>query len=226
MRTTTFQVHLPLAGLGRQAPTRSTFVRRRVGALTFAVALVVSVGSVAQHGLADRGDDPASVSAVGRSVTYVGAARRHHVVDRRTALPGRRHRLGGRRARLAERRQPRSRSGSELCCPDRHPSGPATLAAHAMSPLSCRRHQGDRLTRVRRRRSHPSPSVVPAVQPSLHHLRTARDGAAGHHQVQRRSPAVRPGQDRGRRRRRRQGPSHHGRADRAAWQRRSRTRCG
>lgn len=67
---TTFQVHLPLAGLGRQAPTRSTFVRRRVGALTFAVALVVSVGSVAQHGLADRGDDPASVSAVGRSVSY------------------------------------------------------------------------------------------------------------------------------------------------------------
>jgi LysM domain len=68
---TTFQVHLPpFAGLTGRTPTRSTFVRRRVGALTFVVALVVSVGSVAQHGLADRGGDPASVSTIGRPVSY------------------------------------------------------------------------------------------------------------------------------------------------------------
>ncbi len=48
-------------------PSRSTFVRRRVGAVVFVVALVLSVGSVAQRGLADRGGEPASVSAVGRS---------------------------------------------------------------------------------------------------------------------------------------------------------------
>jgi LysM repeat protein len=69
--TTTFQVHLPLAGLAGRTHARSMYVRRRVGALTFVVALVVSVGSVAQHGLADRGDDPASVSAIGRSTSYV-----------------------------------------------------------------------------------------------------------------------------------------------------------
>jgi Tfp pilus assembly protein FimV len=46
-------------------------LRRRIGALTFGAALVVSVGSVAQHGLADRGDDPASVPTIGRSVTYI-----------------------------------------------------------------------------------------------------------------------------------------------------------
>jgi nucleoid-associated protein YgaU len=51
-------------------PSRSTFVRRRVGAVVFLVALVLSVGSVAQRGLADRGDQPASVTAVGRT-TYV-----------------------------------------------------------------------------------------------------------------------------------------------------------
>ena len=66
-----FHVHLPFAGPGSQPLTRSTYVRRRIGALTFVVALVMSVGSMAQHGLADRGDDPASVPAIGRSVTYV-----------------------------------------------------------------------------------------------------------------------------------------------------------
>jgi LysM repeat protein len=66
-----FHVHLPSAGSSTRPLARSTYVRRRVGALTFVVALVLSVGSVAQHGLADRGDDPASVSAIGRSVTYV-----------------------------------------------------------------------------------------------------------------------------------------------------------
>jgi hypothetical protein len=69
--TTTFQVHLPIAGLAGRTHARSTYVRRRVGALTFVVALVLSVGSVAQHGLADRGGDPASASTIGRSVTYV-----------------------------------------------------------------------------------------------------------------------------------------------------------
>ena len=50
-------------------PNRSTFVRRRVGAVVFVVALVLSVGSVAQRGLADRGGVPASGSAVGRTTT-------------------------------------------------------------------------------------------------------------------------------------------------------------
>jgi hypothetical protein len=66
-----FHVRLPSAGLGSRPTPRSLYLRRRVGALTFVAALVISVGSVAQHGLADRGDDPASVPAIGRSVTYV-----------------------------------------------------------------------------------------------------------------------------------------------------------
>jgi hypothetical protein len=66
-----FHVHLPVAGFASRPGTRSTYRRRRVGALTFVVALVLSVGSVTQHGLADRGGDPASVPAIGRSVTYV-----------------------------------------------------------------------------------------------------------------------------------------------------------
>ncbi|MCU1359794.1 MAG: hypothetical protein JWN99_1083 [Ilumatobacteraceae bacterium] len=79
--TTTFHVrlpvahlpvaHLPVAGLAGRSHARSTYVRRRVGALTFVMALVLSVGSMAQHGLADRGGDPASVAAIGRSVNYV-----------------------------------------------------------------------------------------------------------------------------------------------------------
>jgi LysM repeat protein len=48
-------------------PSRSTFVRRRVGAAVFVVTLVLSVGSVAQRGLADRGGEPASAAAIGRS---------------------------------------------------------------------------------------------------------------------------------------------------------------
>jgi nucleoid-associated protein YgaU len=51
-------------------PSHATFVRRRVGAVVFVVTLVLSVGSVAQRGLADRGDHPASVAAIGRT-TYV-----------------------------------------------------------------------------------------------------------------------------------------------------------
>jgi LysM repeat protein len=40
--------------------------------LAFAAALAVSVGAAADDGLADRGDDPASTSAVGRSTgSYV-----------------------------------------------------------------------------------------------------------------------------------------------------------
>jgi hypothetical protein len=66
-----FHVRVPCAGLGSRDATRSTYLRRRVGALTFVVALVVSVGSVAQHGVADRGGDPASATAVGRAVSYV-----------------------------------------------------------------------------------------------------------------------------------------------------------
>jgi LysM repeat protein len=51
-------------------PPRSadaTFVRRRVGVLVFAAALITSVGAVASDGLADRGGDPASTSAAGRT---------------------------------------------------------------------------------------------------------------------------------------------------------------
>ena len=66
-----FHVHLPVVGFAGRPGARSTYLRRRVGALTFVVALVLSVGSVTQHGLADRGGDPASVPAIGRSVTYV-----------------------------------------------------------------------------------------------------------------------------------------------------------
>ncbi|MCB1000326.1 MAG: LysM peptidoglycan-binding domain-containing protein [Acidimicrobiales bacterium] len=54
----------------RVMPDRSTFVRRRVGAVVFVVALVSSIGSVAERGLADRGGDPAFAATVGRT-TYV-----------------------------------------------------------------------------------------------------------------------------------------------------------
>ena len=47
-----FHVRLPSAGRFVRRSTGSQYLRRRVGALTFVVALVVSVGSVAQHGLA------------------------------------------------------------------------------------------------------------------------------------------------------------------------------
>ena len=65
MTTTTYIARPP-----RTADLR--FVRRRLGALVFATALVASVGIVAGDGLADRGGDPASTSAAGRSAaTYV-----------------------------------------------------------------------------------------------------------------------------------------------------------
>lgn len=53
------------------APAASTFLRRRIGVVAFAVALVVSIGVAVDDGLADRGGDPASTSAVGRSNLYV-----------------------------------------------------------------------------------------------------------------------------------------------------------
>jgi nucleoid-associated protein YgaU len=54
----------------RRADT--TFLRRRLGVVAFVAALAVSIGVVAGDGLADRGGDPASTSAAGRSVsTYV-----------------------------------------------------------------------------------------------------------------------------------------------------------
>lgn len=61
-------VHLPVR-LAVPAPTHATYVRRRVGVVAFVVALVVSVGSVAQIGVADRGGDPASAAAAGRTHT-------------------------------------------------------------------------------------------------------------------------------------------------------------
>jgi LysM repeat protein len=55
-----------------QRATDAIFMRRRLGVVLFAAALVASVGLVANDGLADRGGDPASTSAVGRSAsTYV-----------------------------------------------------------------------------------------------------------------------------------------------------------
>jgi LysM repeat protein len=60
MTTTMYVVRPPRA-------TELRFVRRRVGALVFAVALIGSVGVVAGDGLADRGGVPASTSAAGRS---------------------------------------------------------------------------------------------------------------------------------------------------------------
>ncbi|TPW14572.1 MAG: hypothetical protein FD127_1343 [Acidimicrobiaceae bacterium] len=69
-----FMVRLPARAI-RPAPTRATYRRRRVGAaafgLTLVVTLLVPVGSMAQRGLADRGGDPASVSAVGQDAAYV-----------------------------------------------------------------------------------------------------------------------------------------------------------
>ena len=148
-----FHVHLPSAGPGSQPLTRSTYVRRRIGALTFVVALVLSVGSMAQHGLADRGGDPASVSAIGRSVTYVvqpgdtlwsiaerciPAPTSPLVVDALVSLNGgtvARH-------RPASAACPDHAAGDRDCRADALAA--ARLARHALSPMSCRRHQGDR----------------------------------------------------------------------------------
>jgi LysM repeat protein len=50
---------------------QTVYRRRRVGAAAFVITFLVSVGSMAQSGLADRGGDPASVSAVGQRAAYV-----------------------------------------------------------------------------------------------------------------------------------------------------------
>lgn len=67
--TLPYRAHLP-ARLSSPAPTRATFMRRRVVALSFVLALVGTIGVTAQQGLADRGGDPASASTIGRA-TYV-----------------------------------------------------------------------------------------------------------------------------------------------------------
>ena len=64
MATATYIARVP-------APAASTFLRRRIGVVTFAVALAVSVGVAVDDGLADRGGDPASTSAVGHTNVYV-----------------------------------------------------------------------------------------------------------------------------------------------------------
>jgi Tfp pilus assembly protein FimV len=69
-RQARYAVHVP-ARLDAPAPTASTYRRRRVGAVAFVVALVVSVGSLAEQGLADRGAGPAAGSAVGRTAYVV-----------------------------------------------------------------------------------------------------------------------------------------------------------
>lgn len=55
------------------APSHGTYVRRRVVVCAFLAALALSLGVAVQHGLADRGGDPASAPAIGRSTaaTYV-----------------------------------------------------------------------------------------------------------------------------------------------------------
>lgn len=72
-RPARYAVHVP-ARLTGSTPTASTYRRRRVGAvvfvLVFVLALVVSIGSLAEQGLADRGGGPASGSTVGQA-TYV-----------------------------------------------------------------------------------------------------------------------------------------------------------
>jgi len=50
-------------------PDRATYVRRRLAALVFLVTLVLSVGLAARHGLAARGDGPASTSTGGRATS-------------------------------------------------------------------------------------------------------------------------------------------------------------
>jgi len=49
------------------APSHATYVRRRVVVCAFLAALSLSVGVAVQHGLADRGGEPASASTVGWS---------------------------------------------------------------------------------------------------------------------------------------------------------------
>ncbi len=55
------------------SPSHATYVRRRVVVSAFLAALALSMGVAVQHGLADRGGEPASASTIGRSssVTYV-----------------------------------------------------------------------------------------------------------------------------------------------------------
>ncbi len=53
-------------------PSHATYVRRRVLVSAFVAAFALSLGVAVQHGLADRGGDPASAPAIGRSTaTYV-----------------------------------------------------------------------------------------------------------------------------------------------------------
>jgi Tfp pilus assembly protein FimV len=65
-RSARYAVHVP-ARLAGQTPTAATYRRRRVGAVAFVLAVVVSVGSLAEQGLADRGAGPASGSTVGQA---------------------------------------------------------------------------------------------------------------------------------------------------------------
>ena len=64
MATATYIARVP-------APAARTFVRRRIGVAVFAAALAVSVAVAVDDGLADRGGDTASTSAVGRTNVYV-----------------------------------------------------------------------------------------------------------------------------------------------------------
>ena len=60
---------------GRYAlgPSHATYVRRRILVCAFLATLALSLGAAVQHGLADRGGDPASAPTIGRSTaaTYV-----------------------------------------------------------------------------------------------------------------------------------------------------------
>jgi len=54
-------------------PTHAMFVRRRFVVLVFLATLVLSFGLAARHGLADRGDGPASISTAGRASSVSGS---------------------------------------------------------------------------------------------------------------------------------------------------------
>lgn len=67
-----FAVAVPHS-LALHEPTHATYVRRRIVVCAFLATFALSLGVTVQHGLADRGGDPASAPAIGHSTaaTYV-----------------------------------------------------------------------------------------------------------------------------------------------------------
>ena len=71
---TVASVGMPTTALMVSRPTHATYLRRRVVVLVFLATLVLSFGLAARHGLADRGDGPASTSTAGRTSAISPAA--------------------------------------------------------------------------------------------------------------------------------------------------------